>query len=816
MRTDHLYRQLCRLSTLRSAWFHVEEADGCAGVDAVSIAGFARNLDAELIRLSNELSKETYEPLPLVRFFVIKSNGGQRPLSVPAVRDRVAQHGVINVIGPRFEKEFDNCSFAYRKGRSVKQALQQIEFLHEAGYTWVLDADITSYFDNVDHGLLMARIAELVPSERILKLISAWIAARIYDGHQISQIEKGLPQGAPISPLLANLYLDAFDDRMLSQGQKLVRFADDFVVLCKSKPKAERALKLTKQIMSTLRLTLNDEKTRVTNFTEGFKYLGATFTGDLSLVRPPAIGAPRAEVFLPPPLPILRAAPIRSKPFNPAIKDAMLHAFEDISGNEIPSFFQRPRNESEPPAVARGSAASADVLRMVSGQSQSSTGVPPESESPALPGGPPLTSTVIPSVWSTELEETRDAVAEIGLSGSAPTETTVSALQNEGASAQAVLATTDDSGSDPPDGAEQPPPNQPKMPPPTLLTLRTLYVHEHGATIRCEDEHLRIFSKDGVELLSLPAFKIDQMILFGNSQVTTGAMKFCLRHNIPIIVLNGMGHFFGAIESTGNQNIVLQQKQFERLADQTFVHNTARQIVAAKISNSRTLLQRRHRDKPDNRLAQSINELLGLKSKLQSATTLDEIRGCEGAAAASYFVGFASCVPQSFAFSKRTRQPPLDPVNTLLSFGYTLLFYNIYAIVRARGLSPYVGSLHALRQGHPALCSDLIEELRAPVIDSLVTLLLNKMVFTPADFYYDDAGSAGILPAVPTSPSGCFLTDQARRTFVAQFEQRMNTLLLHPRARFRTTWRGCIDLQVTTYIKALRGELEMYLPLEIR
>ena len=794
MRTDHLYRQLCRLSTLRSAWLRVEESDGCAGVDAVNIAGFARNLEAELISLSDELSIETYEPLPLVRFFVAKSDGGQRPLSVPAVRDRVAQHGAIAVIGPRFEKEFDNCSFAYRKGRSVKQALQQIEFLHAAGYTWLVDADITAYFDNIDHGLLMARVADIVPSERILKLIRQWIAARIYDGHQISQLEKGLPQGAPISPLLANLYLDTFDDQMLSSGQKLVRFADDFVVLCKSKPRAERALKLTRQIMSTLRLTLSEEKTKVTNFTEGFKYLGATFTGSLALISPPASGAPQAEVLMPPPLPVLRAAPFRSKPFNPAIKDALLHAFDDVSDREIPSFFKRPRDESESPAD-RGPRPGSPAGVVVAGGSTASVVVPP-----ALACGDS-------SAGSLNADD----------SGT-------NSLSNELDVLSSSEATGDGEG-------EPPPPDQSKMPPPTLLTLRTLYVHEHGATIRCEDEHLRIFNKDDVELLSLPAFKIDQIMLFGNSQVTSGAMKFCLRHKIPIIVLNGLGHFFGSIESTGNQNVLLHQKQFERLADPSFVLNTARQIVAAKISNCRTLLQRRHRDKPDDRLAQSINELLALRSKLQSAATLDEIRGHEGAAAASYFAGFASCVPQAFGFRKRTRQPPLDPVNTLLSFGYTLLFYNIYAIVRMRGLSPYVGSLHALRQGHPALCSDLIEELRAPIVDSLVTTLLNKMVFTPADFYYDErveetepraeVQGQGAESEVSNSeaevlPHGCFLTDQARRTFVAQFEQRMNTLLLHPRARFRTTWRGCIDLQVTTFIKALRGEIEMYVPMEIR
>jgi group II intron reverse transcriptase/maturase len=414
MRTDSFYRQLCRLSTLHAAWLRVAESDGCAGVDGVTISVFARNLEAQLVSLSTELSKETYKPLPLLRFFVAKSHGGQRPLSVPSVRDRVVQNGVIAVVESRFEKEFDDCSFAYRKGRSVKQALQQIEFLHASGYTWVLDADITSYFDNVDHGLLLARVSELVTSKRIINLIGQWIAAKIYDGHQITENMKGLPQGSPLSPLLANLYLDTFDDQMLSSGQKLVRFADDFVVLCKSKPRAEQALKLTKHLLASLRLTLNDEKTRVTNFSEGFKYLGVTFMGDLSLIssRSDDKSPSQSQVFLPPPLPILRAAPLRSRPFNPAVKDALLQAFDNVSAEQIPSFFQRGRksNDAKPDEAA---------------------------------------------------VETDQAM-------------------------RLDLATKSDGG-----GFErpsnQPPPfeksGQSKMPPPTFFTLRTLYVHEHGAII---------------------------------------------------------------------------------------------------------------------------------------------------------------------------------------------------------------------------------------------------------------------------------------------------------------------------------------------
>ncbi|MDQ3013914.1 MAG: reverse transcriptase/maturase family protein, partial [Acidobacteriota bacterium] len=270
MTNTNQFDQLCSLGNLLSAWMRVEESDGCAGIDGVTLERFADNLDAELQRLSSELADGTYRPLPVAQFFVPKRSGGQRRLCVLAVRDRVAQHAVIGVILPRVEAEFEDVSFAYRRGRSVKQALAEVGRLREAGYQFLVDADISSYFENVDHELLTQRVAALVEDKGILNLIEQWIGPMVYDGQQMVKSVRGLPQGSPLSPLLANLFLDAMDDRLLAAGLKMVRFADDFLILCKSREKAEAAMELVKLTLADLRLTLNEEKTRLTDFAQGF------------------------------------------------------------------------------------------------------------------------------------------------------------------------------------------------------------------------------------------------------------------------------------------------------------------------------------------------------------------------------------------------------------------------------------------------------------------------------------------------------------------------------------------------------------------
>ncbi len=243
---------------------------------------------------------DIYYPLPLLKILVDKGNGESRALLIPTVRDRVVQSTVLQHIEPVFEKEFEQCSYAYRKGRSVKQAVYQIKEYRDKGYTWVVDADIDAYFDSIDHGLLLDKVKGIVKGPDILKLIEMWVKAEVWDGKSISRLTRGIPQGSPISPVLANLFLDQLDEELLSRGLKYVRFADDFIILCKSSEKAREALQITDEILDCLLLELDEAN--IVSFDQGFKYLGVCFVRSMIFVPYDRPKREKKVLYFPPPL----------------------------------------------------------------------------------------------------------------------------------------------------------------------------------------------------------------------------------------------------------------------------------------------------------------------------------------------------------------------------------------------------------------------------------------------------------------------------------------------------------------------------------
>ena len=261
-----LRARMADAGVLSAALRHVVENSVAAGVDHVAPADIASDHLNLTTHLSRDLGSGTYVSAELRGFLIPKTNGGVRPLAVPTVRDRCAQRAAVDLLSPAVETLLENCSFGYRKGLSRTHAARAIQRAWDDGYRYVLDADIESFFDSVTWPRMLAKFRALFPYSGIIDLITAWLDRPVlYEGRRITRT-RGLPQGSPISPLLANLFLDEFDEELLGRGFRLVRYADDFVVLCRTLEEAERARDQSRAVLAELGLNLNEDKTRVTGF----------------------------------------------------------------------------------------------------------------------------------------------------------------------------------------------------------------------------------------------------------------------------------------------------------------------------------------------------------------------------------------------------------------------------------------------------------------------------------------------------------------------------------------------------------------------
>ena len=269
---DKVYKR----KNLEMAWEKVKANRGSGGVDGQSLEAFEVQLNQQLDRLQRELKEDTYQPLPVRQHPIAKRDkpGEYRMLGIPAIYDRVCQQALLNRLEPIFEPIFDDASFGYRRGRSPKDALRKVWKEIQGGSEWIVDADLRDFFGSVDHEKLLTLVAQRVADGRVLRLIKGMLKAGSYSRGRLFPTERGTPQGGVVSPTLSNILLTPFDREMRLKGYQLTRFADDWVVTCKSAAEARAAREAAGRILKQLGVELHPQKTRIVHVQNGFEFLG--------------------------------------------------------------------------------------------------------------------------------------------------------------------------------------------------------------------------------------------------------------------------------------------------------------------------------------------------------------------------------------------------------------------------------------------------------------------------------------------------------------------------------------------------------------
>lgn len=685
-------RELLTIDKLEKAFQKVCDNRGGAGIDGISAQSYIRDLRRKLQKLILEIMTNQYRASPCKVVGIPKSNGKIRQLSIPTIRDRIVHTAISQAFVPFFEKHFEICSYGYRPRRSYLQAVSKIEKYRDQGYDYVLDADISNYFNNIPQKLLKTELTRYVHCQDLVKLIFSSIKQMQY--HRKVRLfgeadGLGVPQGSPLSPVLANMYLDPLDEALMAADYKIIRYADDFVVLCKSLKAAGKALELTKKILNKYQLTINADKTRVTDFESGFIFLGHFFIGNM----------------------VQKLASI----------DKQLH--------ESSWKWDAPNTESE-------------------NYKHAFTGKPVEQLSEPID--------------NENYAELQQQILDCN------------ALNDSHAQAKINLNLSN--------------------------KLRTLYLFKQGSVIHKIAGKIEV-RHGGETLQQIPITQIDSIMCFGAIHITRAVMLESFQNELPIIFMSITGHWQGMLRPYIATNKTLQSRQLTTNEQPLPI---AKIIIEAKLHNSITTIRRYLRyHQSDEKLAnKQISTMTRLKKRVSSCQSLNSLRGLEGNCARIYFKVLQTIIPKEWNFKTRNRRPPQDPINAMLSLGYTLLFNNIYAFVMLREMIMEYGYVHAHYHKQPALALDMMEPFRSVVVDAVVLKLVKNNIINPIDFKYKD--------------KACLLTTKAKKIFVTALEKQLSKALRYEALNIKTDYRRIMDLQILLLKQSLLNDKTMFEPFRLR
>lgn len=330
--------------------------------------------------------------------------------------------------------------------------------------------------------------------------------------------------------------------------------------------------------------------------------------------------------------------------------------------------------------------------------------------------------------------------------------------------------------------------------------MSTLFVVEHGSHIKVQYQQFQVWQQKQL-LLKVSVRQIENIIIFGYCYLSHGTVQVALYRKIPITYYSSQGYYLGCLQSKVQPLSTYLIAQVRQAENNSLVRQQAETIVRAKLHNSRILLMRINRRRPNSITKKAIVELKKIINCLAVERSLEALRGYEGKGASIYFQGLSFLFQGEFTFTQRTLRPPKDPINSLLGFGYTLLCQHLTSTVQLAGLHTDFGSLHTVGNHHSALVLDLMEEFRAQIVDSLVIYLVNKKIFSAENF------------TLPDKRGAVYLKQESLKVFLKHWSEKLATEFTHPQTQKKVSLRTCFELQVKEYISYLMGKTDKYQPM---
>lgn len=575
---------------------------------------FAQSAASNLAAMSTALLEGTWRPSPARPVMIPKPSGGQRQLGVPTLEDAILERAVLRIVDPIVDRELLPWSFAYRRGLGVDDAVRSLlQARDEDDAHWVARLDFSDCFESIPRRPVMQRVDEVTGDPELAELIRLLVYRPIAGDHRSAST--GLTQGAPLSPLLANLHLDRFDRAMLARGYVVIRYGDDVAIPVASRAQAVQASTAAQLEASGLGLAISPSKAAIRSFADGVPFLGQTLTEGT------------------------------------ATKTAQ---------------------QARPKAT-------------------------------------------------------------------------------------------------------------------------TVFISDSEGLLRSRGDRLR-YERDGELQFSISFKRVRQVVAFGRVGCTTPFLHQVMARGIDLVFLNQHGRYLGRIQSGASVNPDVRQRQYKLARQPARSLEMAKRIVAAKTTNLRVGLLRATRRSSRGQVDDLVDRMRRRITEAASAETLQSALGIEGAASRDYFQGLRSLLNSEWEFAGRRRRPPPDPVNSLLSLGYTLLLQEAIAAAEVADLDPYLGFLHQPRTGRPSLALDLIEEFRPVLVDATVLRAIATGQLRREHFEID-----------PGPPQRCTLTAPGRKIFLSAYERRMLTVFTHAGSGRRVSYRVGLSLQAQSLAAELQG-----------